>query len=143
MQEDEVLIQPEITEFASGPLEEVTNVPGWVKALVGGGFVLFAIQMPSFKTSLADAVEKNRAVKAFHGEDYDRAATLFKGLHARFPDDHDLVKRLGFTYYRTGRYAEALDAFNELDGVKMRKRDIREIEEAIVDIESKLSHKTK
>lgn len=118
--------------------QQVTHVPLWVKGLIGAGLVLCAVQMASFRSSLADSVQKNRAEIAYSEAQYTRAIDLYKDLHHRYSNDKKTIRFLGFSYYRSGLYAEAIDTFNKLAGIEMPKGEVDEINAAILDIQSKL-----
>ncbi len=113
-------------------------MPLWVKGLIAAGLVLCAVQMPRFSSSLADAVQKNRAEIAYSESQYTRAIDLYKDLHLRYSDDKKTTRFLGLSYYRSGLYAEAIDTFNKLADIKMPKGEVDEINAAILDIQSKL-----
>jgi len=118
--------------------QEIQHVPPWVKAIVVVGAVLFAIQLPDFKSSLTDAIQKSRASSATNTGQYTKATEIYTNLHSRYPTDKGLVKQLGFAQYHAGQYTEAIATFNLLAGVKMPKREVEEINAAISDIASKL-----
>ena len=118
--------------------QEIQHVPHWVKAIVVVGAVLFAIQLPDFKSSLTDAVQKSRASSAANAGQYTKAIEIYANLHSRYPTDKGLVKQLGFAQYHAGQYTGAFATFNLLAGVKMPKREVEEINAAIADIASKL-----
>lgn len=121
--------------------KEVTHVPLWVKGIVAAGLILFAVQMPSFMDSLSDAIQKNRAARAYDKGQFSQAIDRYKDLRGRYPADHELVKRLGFSYYRAGLFVESIETFNQLAGVKMPKREVEEINAAISDMAAKLNFK--
>ncbi len=123
--------------------QEVIHVPLWVKGGIAIGAIIFAIQMPSFSSSLSDAIQKNRAAKAYEGEQYDQAIDRYKDLYGRYPADKDFIKHLGLSYYRAGQYVEAMETFNQLAGVKMKKNEADEINAAISDMAAKLNIKTR
>lgn len=125
------------TEMAASP-REIQHVPLWVKGIVAAGAILFAIQMLEFKSSLSDAIQKNRAVTADKAGQYVKAIDLYQGLRLRYPNDKDLKKQLGFAQYHAGQYIDALETFNLLAGIKMPKREVDEINAAISDIVAKL-----
>lgn len=122
---------------------EVTHVPLWVKAIIVIGLVLFAIQIPGFMGSLSDAVQKSRAVEAYDHGQFEQAIKSYESLHGHYPKDSDLTRCLGFSYYHAGRYVDAMNTFKLLDGVKMSKTEIREINHAVSDIVEKLKLKTR
>lgn len=122
-------------------LQEVTHVPGWVKAMMAAGLVLFAVQLSSFESSLADTVKKRRADNAFNSAQYLVAVALYKDLHDRYPADRYITRFLGFSYHRSGAYAEAVNTFNQLVGTKLGKKEIDEINRAMADMASKLAPK--
>lgn len=134
-----VPIQTEVIEPVSEPPEEVVHVPLWVKGIVAGGAILFATQIPTFAGSLSDAIQKSRASKAYDNAQYSQAIDRYMDLRGRYPADKELTKRLAFSYYRAGSYIEAIDTFSQLGGTKMPKREIDEIEAAVVDIANKLN----
>jgi tetratricopeptide (TPR) repeat protein len=119
--------------------QEIQHVPTWVKGIVAAGAILFAIQMLDFKSSLSDAIEKNRAAMADRAGQYAKAISLYKDLRVRYPEDNNLKKELGFVQYRAGLYAEALQTFNLLAGVKMPKAEVNKINAAISDSAAKLN----
>ena len=125
------------------PLQEIIHVPLWVKGLLICGVILFAVELPGFGRSLSDAIQKSRAEKAYASAQYSLAIDGYKELHRRYPSDRNLVKYLGFAYYRAGLYAESLETFDLLAGMKMPKREANEINSAISDIAAKLNLKTK
>lgn len=130
-------------EVGGALAEEVRHVPLWVKGIVAGGVVLFAVQMFSFSGSLTDAIQKHHASTAFDKGEYAQAIDLYGGLHSRFPKDKVLIKKLGFAHYRAGQYVEALRTFDLLADVKMSKSDVGEINAAISDSAEKLGLKSK
>jgi hypothetical protein len=132
-------IETEVTESVSELPEEVVHVPLWVKGIVAGGAILFATQIPTFAGSLSDAIQKSRASKAYDNAQYSQAIARYKDLGNRYPADKNLTKRLAFSFYRAGSYAEAIDTFSQLGGTKMPKREIEEIEAAVADILNELS----
>ncbi len=123
--------------------EEVTHVPLWVKGIVATGAIIFAIQMPGFGTSLSDAILKNRGEKAFESAQYSVAIDCFEDLHVRYPSDHDLTKRLGFSYYRAGQYINAIEKFSQIEGEKLPKREVDKINAAMADMVVKLNPETR
>jgi tetratricopeptide (TPR) repeat protein len=125
------------------PPQEITHVPVWVKGILAISVFLFAVQIPDFPDSLRDAVRKSRATKAYYDGQYTRAIEHYKHLHARYPKDNDIVKNLGFSYYRAGLYVEAIETFNLLAGVKMPKDEVVRINLAVSDMAAKMNHKTK
>lgn len=142
MQQDEPT--PPLNADAAVELpQEVTRVPLWVKGIVVTGAVLFAVQMSGFMGSLSDAVQKSRAEKAYDDARYAQAIDSYKALHSRYPADKNLIKRLGFSYYRAGLYVEAIDMFNELAGKEMPQREIDEINAAVSDMAARLNLKTR
>jgi len=126
-------------DSAPNPPQEVTHIPLWVKGLVAVSVILFAVDTPNFMSSLSDAIQKNRAEKAYQSGQYAQAIDRYKDLRSRYPTDDNFIKQLGFSYYRAGRYSEALDTFNLLAGIKMPKREAEEINAAISDIATKLN----
>ncbi len=126
-------------ETAVSP-REIQHVPVWVKGMVAAGAILFAIQMLDFKSSLSDAIQKSRAVTADRAGQYVKAIDLYKELRVRYPNDKDLKKELGFAQYRAGLYADALQTFNLLAGIKMPKQEVAEINAAIADSAAKLNN---
>lgn len=142
MQQTELPSSP-TAETTVEPLQEVTHVPLWVKGIVATGALLFAVQMPSFMSSLSDAIQKSRAAKEYDSAQFAQAIDRYRDLQSRYPTDNDLVKRLGFSYYRAGLYVESIGTFNHLAGVKMPKRDVDEINAAVSDMAAKLNSKTR
>ncbi|MBF0583370.1 MAG: hypothetical protein HQL80_03945 [Magnetococcales bacterium] len=140
--------QPEATgeeEQASAeqtdPPEEVKGVPLWVKGMVAVGVVLFAIRLPDFKASLMDATIKNRAAMADEAGRYTDAVHLYVELRTRHPSDNGLKKDLAFAQYQAAQYYSAMETFQLLSGVEMASTDVRKINAAIQDIESKLKQR--
>lgn len=118
--------------------DEIRHIPLWVKSIVAAALVIFLIQLPNFKDSLTDAVQKKKASAAFNAGEYRKATDIYKQLHSRYMSDHDLTKQLGLSQYQAGEYAAALSTFNLLQGIKLPNRDVDEINYAIKDIEFKL-----
>ena len=127
-------IETSVEQRREGP-----RMPLWVKLMSFAGVALFFIQLPGGLVSLSDAVQKQRAEKAFRRSDFLEAIDGYRELHARYPQDKKIVKHLGFSYYNQGFYAEALSAFEHLQGVKMPKEDVETIDAAISYIAYKLS----
>lgn len=129
---------PTSTETVPEAPLEITHVPLWVKGIVAIGAVLFVVQMPGFMSSLSDAIQKNRAAKAFEAAQFAQAIDGYKVLHERYPRDLGLIKRLGFSYYRAGQYVESIETFNQLSGKTMTKSDVDEINAVISEMAEKL-----
>lgn len=123
------------------PLEEVRCVPLWVKGMVAIGVVLFAIRLPDFKASLMDATIKNRAAMANEAGRYTDAVNFYAELRTRHPSDNGLKKDLAFAQYHAGQYYSAMETFQLLSGVEMASTDVRKINMAVQDIESKLKQR--
>ena len=119
-------IEPQNIATESTPPEEIHHVPLWVKGMVAGGAILFLIQIPTFTSSLSDAIQKSRASAAYDKGQYLQAIDHYKELHARYPSDKELTKKLGFAHYRAGQYLETLGTFDQLAGVKMPKKEVEE-----------------
>ena len=136
-------LEPQNMPTESVTPEEIRHVPLWVKGMVAGGAILFLIQIPTFTSSLSDAIQKSRASTAYDTGQYVQAVDKYKELHARFPADKELTKKLGFAQYRLGQYIETLNTFDQLVGVKMSKKEIDEINAVVSDIAAKLNLKTK
>jgi tetratricopeptide (TPR) repeat protein len=122
--------------------EEIRHVPLWVKVMVAIGLLLFLIQIPDFTNSLSDAIEKSRAAAAYDKRFYFQSVEKYQELHARYPADTKLTKKLGFAHYRAGQYIEALNTFDQLVGVKMTKDEVADINAAVADIVARLNLKT-
>ncbi len=118
--------------------QEIRHVPLWVKGIVIVGVILFAIQLPNFKSSLTDAILKQKASDAEKAGQYMKEAEFYSDLLSRYPNDKGLVKKLGFAQYHAGLYSSALNTFNLLEGVKLPNREIEEINAAVSDIAEKL-----
>jgi hypothetical protein len=131
------------TDTIEEPRQEITHVPLWVKGIVAVGAILFAMRIPSFPSSLTDAIQKNQAGEAYGNEQYAQAANLYKDLHTRYPSDKNIVRRLGLSCYHADLYIEAINAFHQLEGIKMSKRDVDEINAAISDMATKLNSETR
>ena len=123
----------------NGLPEEIRHVPLWVKGMVAIGVLLFLIQMPTFTSSLSEAIQKSRASTAYDKGQYLQAVEKYKELHLHYPADKELIKKLGFAHYRAGQYIEALNTFDQLVGVKMTKNEVAEINAVISDIAAKLN----
>lgn len=123
--------------------EEIQHVPIWVKGIVVAGVILFAIQLPSFKSSLNDSIHKHRAAAADKAGQYENAIDLYTELRTRYPNDKNLKKQLGLAQYRAGQYIDALNTFDLLAGEKMPKREVEEINAVIADIATKLQIQNK
>lgn len=131
-----------MTSEANALPEEIRHVPLWVKGMVAGGAILFLIQLPSFTSSLSDAIQKNSASADFDRGEYVQAADKYKALHARYPADQKITKELAFAQYRAGLYVDTLKTFDQLAGVKMTKKEVDEINAVISDVAAKLDLKT-
>jgi Flp pilus assembly protein TadD len=125
----------------NNPPQEIHHVPVWVKGIVVAGLALFLIQLPSFGSSLTDAIQKKQAANNFREGQYTQAIAGYSALRTRYPKDKVLTKQLGLSQYRAGQYIEAIDTFNQLAGVKMPKHDVEEINAVIADIATKLNLK--
>ncbi|MFZ4552437.1 MAG: tetratricopeptide repeat protein [Aquabacterium sp.] len=115
------------------------SVPLWVKAMVAVGGVLFVLQLPGFKASLIDAVDKSRAESAFDHADFSKAIALYASLHAKYPEELSFTRKLGFAYYQSGQYPAALQTFDQLVGKTMAKDEVTKIEAAVADMAKKLN----
>jgi tetratricopeptide (TPR) repeat protein len=122
--------------------EEIHHVPLWVKGIIAIGAILFLIQIPTFFSSLSDAVKKSLASTAYNQAQYSQAIELYKELGQRYPTDKEIIKNIGFAYYRSGQYLETINTFNRLAGVKMSKKEVDEINAVISDIARKTNQKT-
>jgi TolA-binding protein len=131
---------PNNTEENNLP-QEIHHVPVWVKGIVVAGVALFLIQLPSFGSSLTDAIQKKQAANNYREGLYTQAIAGYSALRTRYPNDKVLTKQLGLSQYRAGQYIEAIDTFNQLAGVKMPKHDVEEINAVIADITTKLNLK--
>lgn len=124
-------------------LQEIQHIPIWVKGILVTGIVLFAVQLPSFKSSLNDAVLKHRASAADAAGQYPKAIEIFNDLHSRYPNVHELTEMLGFAQYHAKYYVDALNTFNQLAGIKMPAQEVMKINAAISDMSAKLKLNTK
>ena len=135
--EQEELAQGEQTDLP----EEVRGVPLWVKGMVVIGVVLFAIRLPDFNSSLQDAIIRNRASIAVEFGQHTAAASLYADLRTRHPSDNGLKKDLAFAQYHAGQYYSAMETFQLLSGVEMASTDVKKINAAVQDIESKFKQR--
>lgn len=116
------------------PRREIQSIPLRVKILVAVGAILCANQFLGFKSSLNDAIQKERAVAADSAGNYERAIEIYRELHARYPNDSGLTQKLGFAQYHAGKYIEAKETFNLLASVPLTKNEETEIKAVTTDI---------
>jgi len=135
------LNSPDLEEQQGGTTilpPEIQHVPLWVKCIVAAGLILFAMQLPNFKGSLIDVIRKSRASDADKAGQFPDAVKLYEELHSRYPNDHELIKKLAYSQYHAGQFLSALNTFDLLVGVDLPKSEIEKINIVISDIESKL-----
>ena len=120
-----------------GTRPEIVHIPLWVKAMLTTAGLLFILQFRDFRSSLNDAVLKNRAEVAEARANYTDAIELYKDLRSRYPSDKYLIKRLGLAYYHAHNFEKASTTFELITGAEFSKKEADEVNRVLSDINSK------
>tara|TARA_B100000700_G_C15030890_1_gene850459 strand:- start:1113 stop:1514 length:402 start_codon:yes stop_codon:yes gene_type:complete len=115
------------------------SIPIWVKSLLIISCGLFGFELLTFPGTFSDAVQKQRADKAYFSSNYSRAIKAFEDLLARYPEHKQLTMKLGLSYYKQGAYVEALSILSKLKNEEFSKSEIKTLESAIFDMINQLN----
>jgi hypothetical protein len=133
--------QNSITTTEAPP--EIKYVPLFVKGIVIAGLILFAIRIPTFNRSLQDAIIKNQAKSAYESGRYEYAVKLYEKIQPQYPEDLNLIKMLAFSYHRANQPIAALQVLSNMEGKRMPKHEVNEINSVIESITLKLKKEIK
>ena len=111
--------------------------PGWVWASGAVILLVFLIALNRFPDTLMAGVAFAQGEKAEAAKEYPRAVAEYKKVVERFPDSTLALARLGIAHYPAGQREEAAAVFRRLRGRKASKDLVREINQAIGEMQKK------
>tara|TARA_Y100001968_G_scaffold332199_1_gene389478 strand:- start:2043 stop:2438 length:396 start_codon:yes stop_codon:yes gene_type:complete len=115
------------------------SIPIWVKSLLIISCVLLGFELLTFPGTLSDAIQKQRADKAYFRSNFPKAIKGFEDLLTRYPKHKQLTMKLGLSYYKQGAYLEALSILSRLKDEEFSKSEMKTLESAINEMMNQLN----
>lgn len=98
--------------------------------------VVFALM--EFPSSIDAAVAFERGRRAESASNYREAVQEYRRVLNTFPDSTEPTARLGISYYRSGDIPAAIRTINLLEGRKVSKELVAELDATVREIESRM-----
>ena len=95
--------------------------PIWAKAFAFVVLLAMAISFIQLPASLAIGIAYERGKRAEKAHDYVTAVTHYRKVADKYPNDIDVVARLGIAQFRAGDRLGAIQTLEKLEGKKVDK----------------------